>query len=242
MPHGGRRPGAGAPKGNFNAAKGGAYSPRMRLALAALLSMPEYRAVIRALLSAGDEARHEFAELLVTSTRLLYERPLNDELRAAAARAGDKFVARVGPTAARKALRRKQHNLGVDAILPRAKRRRRTAKNNPVFREFADDVAGSLSARSARLREQRGPGSAASPRPLQPTTHSLQPPSVQLPTSIKSSAPKPRAARRARIRNPQIGQAKIDPQSNDQDAATRYPVHHHQRRGGEGTTPCTASQ
>ena len=43
MPRGGRRPGAGAPKHNFNALKNGMYSDRMRRILVILLEHPLFR-------------------------------------------------------------------------------------------------------------------------------------------------------------------------------------------------------
>ena len=44
MPRGGRRPGAGAPKGNHNALKTGKYSKRFREAMSNLINTPEFRA------------------------------------------------------------------------------------------------------------------------------------------------------------------------------------------------------
>ena len=43
MPRGGRRPGAGAPKGNINALKYGRQSKQLKSVLAALVNMPELR-------------------------------------------------------------------------------------------------------------------------------------------------------------------------------------------------------
>ncbi len=43
MPRGGRRPGAGAPKGNMNALKSGRYSQRLKDVLAAMSQVPEIR-------------------------------------------------------------------------------------------------------------------------------------------------------------------------------------------------------
>ncbi|GEM_PF-3513875 len=42
MPRGGKRPGAGAPKGNLNALKNGRNSPRIREYMLNLLTMPEF--------------------------------------------------------------------------------------------------------------------------------------------------------------------------------------------------------
>lgn len=41
MPHGGKRPGAGAPKGNLNGLKTGKHSIRLNAVLAAMAKMPE---------------------------------------------------------------------------------------------------------------------------------------------------------------------------------------------------------
>lgn len=43
MPRGGKRPGAGAPKGNLNAAKSGRYSRRLRAIAQGLATVPEVR-------------------------------------------------------------------------------------------------------------------------------------------------------------------------------------------------------
>ena len=49
MPRGGRRRGAGAPKGNINAIRTGKYSPRARAAMAAMLYDPAVRRALVAL-------------------------------------------------------------------------------------------------------------------------------------------------------------------------------------------------
>ena len=41
MPHGGSRPGSGAPKGNLNALRTGKHSVRLQAVLAAMAQMPE---------------------------------------------------------------------------------------------------------------------------------------------------------------------------------------------------------
>ena len=48
MPRGGKRPGAGAPRGNLNAFKSGRYSSRYRTLVEALASIPEIRDMILA--------------------------------------------------------------------------------------------------------------------------------------------------------------------------------------------------
>ena len=141
MPRGGRRPGAGAPKGNFNGLKGGAYSRRMRFALATLLSVPEYRQVVRLLHTAGEQAHRDFTELVLASTRMLYDRPFRQELRVLVDRAATDYINRVGPDSARKAIRSYQRQLGVDDILknPAGRKiisRRKVRTADPIFREF----------------------------------------------------------------------------------------------------------
>lgn len=49
MPRGGKRPGAGAPKGNLNALKAGLYSRRVRRGLLMIALLPEVQDVLRAL-------------------------------------------------------------------------------------------------------------------------------------------------------------------------------------------------
>ncbi len=52
MPRGGKRPGAGAPKGNMNALKDGLRSPTGRALIVTLLAVPQYRRFFLALLRA----------------------------------------------------------------------------------------------------------------------------------------------------------------------------------------------
>ena len=46
MPRGGRRPGAGAPKGNLNALRTGARSKQLKAVIIALMTVPETRRVL----------------------------------------------------------------------------------------------------------------------------------------------------------------------------------------------------
>ncbi len=48
MPRGGKRPGAGAPKGNLNALKHGRHSPRARKLADSLVQLPDVRKVLLA--------------------------------------------------------------------------------------------------------------------------------------------------------------------------------------------------
>lgn len=81
MPRGGRRPGAGAPRGNFNAVRNGRYSPRVRAVLQALFIDPDTRFVLTELGRRGVTTRSDFRETLVAATRLMYDRPLAEEIR-----------------------------------------------------------------------------------------------------------------------------------------------------------------
>ncbi len=60
MPRGGRRTGAGAPKGNWNGLKTGRYSPRFRQAVLALRHDAQFIEVYRLLMRA-DRAAHTSA-------------------------------------------------------------------------------------------------------------------------------------------------------------------------------------
>jgi len=55
MPHGGKRPGAGAPKGNLNALKSGRRSRQLKVVIAALVAAPSVRRVMLRL--AGQDIR-----------------------------------------------------------------------------------------------------------------------------------------------------------------------------------------
>ena len=46
MPHGGKRPGAGAPKGNLNALKSGRRSRQLKIVIGALVAAPSVRRVM----------------------------------------------------------------------------------------------------------------------------------------------------------------------------------------------------
>lgn len=53
MPRGGKRPGSGAPKGNFNALKGGGNSARFMLVYLTLVEYPDKRGLALLLRDAG---------------------------------------------------------------------------------------------------------------------------------------------------------------------------------------------
>jgi hypothetical protein len=143
MPRGGRRPGAGAPKGNFNAVKSGTSSRRMRLALTTLLVMPEYRHLIRFLLTGGEQAHRDVTDLLIATARILWERPVREDLRKLAEQAAAKYVATVGAVNARKHVRYYQRALGVDDVgrLKLGRDRLKTSAD-PAFKEFVRLLLG----------------------------------------------------------------------------------------------------
>ncbi len=118
MPRGGRRPGAGAPRGNLNALRGGGSSRRLQIVLAALLSEPEIRMLFIGLLLAGDAAHAEFRELVVRSARVLYERPISEEMRELAARIATAHIAKLGAVGIREAFLRYRGQLGLQDLLP----------------------------------------------------------------------------------------------------------------------------
>lgn len=88
MPRGGRRPGAaegsprrGAPKGNLNALKTGAYSRQLKAAISALLDHHETRPVLLAILEQKRRDRLRFQALMIVSARLLQNGRLSATIR-----------------------------------------------------------------------------------------------------------------------------------------------------------------
>jgi pantothenate kinase type III len=81
MPHGGRRPGAGAPRGNLNAFKTGRHSQQFKLALAALLTNEETGSLLRAILEKQRRDRLYFQALVITSAKLVMNTQLKDAVR-----------------------------------------------------------------------------------------------------------------------------------------------------------------
>ena len=57
MPRGGKRPGAGAPRGNLNALKSGRHSTQLRALADTLASIPEARSIL--ISAARRHARHK---------------------------------------------------------------------------------------------------------------------------------------------------------------------------------------
>ena len=78
MPRGGRRPGAGAPKGNLKARKSGRHSKQVKALKLALRTVPRTASLLTTLEEAGDRKRalfaralHHIAELIVAEPELL---------------------------------------------------------------------------------------------------------------------------------------------------------------------------
>ena len=68
---GGRRPGAGAPKGNLNALRNGDHSQRFTRGLLMIALLPEVQAVLRAL-KAEDRRKHriEFNKVMIEAIKV----------------------------------------------------------------------------------------------------------------------------------------------------------------------------
>jgi ABC-type antimicrobial peptide transport system permease subunit len=64
MTHGGKRPGAGAPKGNLNALKTGRRSKQLKAVISALLASPSVRRVMLALMKDDIRRRKEVKETI----------------------------------------------------------------------------------------------------------------------------------------------------------------------------------
>lgn len=81
MPRGGRRSGAGAPRGNLNALKTGTRSRQLRAVLAALLIEPNTRRVILRLAQRQHLRREEFRQTLFTIAKLLNDHNLATSIK-----------------------------------------------------------------------------------------------------------------------------------------------------------------
>ena len=141
MPRGGRRPGAGAPKGNLNRLSSGRRSPRVKVVLAALLSNPEIRDVLFQLRAADDGARDEIRQIAVASARILFDYPVNEEIQRLAEHAASDYIARLPRGRARSAVQRYKRQLGFEGLLP-PPRRRRSRRDDPAFLDFASKLLG----------------------------------------------------------------------------------------------------
>ena len=178
MPRGGRRPGAGAPRGNLNALRGGGRSRRLQIVLAALLSEPEIRMLFIGLLLAGDAAHAEFRELVVRSARVLYERPISEEMRELAARIATAHIAKLGAVGIREAVLRYRGQLGLQDLLPPSGRTFAPRPNSRVVREFCRLILG-IDPEKKLLRYNQSKATPSRPSSLNLNTISPPPPSLE---------------------------------------------------------------
>ena len=81
MQRGGRRPGAGAPKGNLNALRTGAHSKQLSATIGALLSVPETRGVMLALIEQKRRDRDRFQQIIVAAAKLIHDTELSESIR-----------------------------------------------------------------------------------------------------------------------------------------------------------------
>ncbi len=106
---GGRRPGAGAPKGNLNGLKSGARSPRVRAVLRAIAENPESRAVFLALAHHGALQRKQTREMVLALARLMHDRPVAEEARRRLNEIADAHEQALRDDQVRKAVRNYEH-------------------------------------------------------------------------------------------------------------------------------------
>jgi len=142
MPRGGRRPGAGAPKGNLNGLRSGRASARSQVVLAALLSNAEIRDVLIRLNSIDAAARDEIRQIIVASARVLFDHPVNEGIQRIAEGAAADYLAKLPPGHARRAVDRYKRQLGFDDLLPRARHPRAMWLDDPAFLDFASRLLG----------------------------------------------------------------------------------------------------
>jgi len=70
MPHGGKRPGAGAPKGNLNALKSGRRSRQLKIVIGALVAAPSVRRVMLQLARQDIRRNPRLRETIAALARL----------------------------------------------------------------------------------------------------------------------------------------------------------------------------
>jgi hypothetical protein len=70
MPHGGKRPGAGAPKGNLNALKTGTRSRQLKIVIGALVAAPSVRRVMLQLARQDIRRNPRLRETIAAVARL----------------------------------------------------------------------------------------------------------------------------------------------------------------------------
>jgi uncharacterized protein YjcR len=81
MTRGGPRPGAGAPRGNLNALKTGAYSRQLPAAIGALLAVPATRRAMLALLQQKRRDSERFRDIIFNAAKLVHHSELSELIR-----------------------------------------------------------------------------------------------------------------------------------------------------------------
>ena len=76
MLRGGRRPGAGAPKGNLNALKTGVHSRQLKIAVEAMLSRDEIRPILLAIIEKRRRERMRYQALMLATAKLIHHAEL----------------------------------------------------------------------------------------------------------------------------------------------------------------------
>ena len=75
MPRGGRRPGAGAPRGNHNALKHGFYSKRVQLAALMLAASPELQLLLQTAAGTTPEQRISYRKACARAANIVITDP-----------------------------------------------------------------------------------------------------------------------------------------------------------------------
>lgn len=122
MPGGGRRRGAGAPRGNYNALKSGAYSPRVRTVLGALLINDDTREVLLELGRKGRMHRGQARNLALVLARFMHDRPVAEEAKRRVYALADDITEQRRAAAMQAAIDRHHAETGIDPITDRARR------------------------------------------------------------------------------------------------------------------------
>lgn len=135
---GGRRPGAGAPKGNTNALKTGRHSVRVKAVIDALLADPETREVLLRLGSKGRVRNIYARELALAMARLMHDRPVAATARAMINEYADITLARNAADDINADIAQFEQRLGRDAFTTRPLTR--PARRAPSAAESAQYV------------------------------------------------------------------------------------------------------
>lgn len=81
MSLGGKRPGAGAPRGNLNALKTGLHSRQLKTAMAAMLCHEEIRPILLTIIEKQAREREQFQALMLACAKFIHSRDLMPIIR-----------------------------------------------------------------------------------------------------------------------------------------------------------------